>query len=290
MNECHIKAIDGLKLHVRIQKPDQIGENIDCICFVHGLGEHSGRYQELAEFFLKEGFCIVTFDLRGHGRSQGWRGHVSDYQLLMDDIRSVLVYSHAELLPRKTILYGQSMGGNLVINYALRRRPMDDPAVDALVVSSPMLRTARRPPRWKEALGRLLFTRVPWFSLWNGIRLRHLSRDPAVGRRVLVDRRCHPWLSARLGISLVDSGAWALENAKLLERPMLLMHGGDDHVTSCEASREFAERAGDKCTFMIWPDARHELHHDIIRQDVFRAVLDWITGTLTCRTGSQQSE
>ena len=247
-----------------------------CICLVHGLGEHSGRYQHVAEYFNRAGFSVGAFDLRGHGRSSGKRGDCTNYSILLDDIQEVLEYVVNEYQNQPCILYGHSFGGNLVLNFALRR---ESPA-DLLVATSPMLRTAQPVPAWKRAMGRILKHIAPGFRLRNGIDLDDLSSDPEIGKAYRNDELNHSFVSVRLAYDMIESGSWALNNAGLLRQPLLLMHGSDDRITSPQASTEFAQRAGKLCTYKLWRGMRHELHNEFEHDSVLSYIAQWISGHL----------
>lgn len=244
------------------------------IGIVHGLGEHSGRYRDVAEHFRRNGFAVVAFDQIGHGCSGGPRGHVCDYARLLDDVGMLVgeLQRRGEGLPR--FLYGHSLGGNLVLNFALRRRP----ELTGLIVTSPLLRSAVRPPWWKLVLGHALNRVCPQLTLETGIDPADLSHDPQAVQRYRDDPLVHHHVSARLGIQMLAAGRWALEHAEELNVPTLLMHGAADRLTSAEASREFAARAGSMCTLKVWPDGFHELHWESNRADVLDAILDWLKG------------
>ncbi|MDD3643494.1 MAG: alpha/beta hydrolase, partial [Candidatus Krumholzibacteria bacterium] len=168
-------------------------------------------------------------------------------------------------------LYGQSMGGNLAINFVLRRRP----AIAGMIASSPLLRTASAPPRWKTLMGANLRTLLPALPLGSGIRADDLSRDLSVVDAYRRDPLVHDRLTLRFHEVLV-AGEWAIEHAAGLPVPLLLMHGDADGISSCGASAEFAGRAGDRCTLKIWEGMRHELHNEPESPQVHRAVIEWM--------------
>jgi alpha-beta hydrolase superfamily lysophospholipase len=169
-------------------------------------------------------------------------------------------------------LYGQSLGGGLVLNHLLRRRPQ----LAGAVVSSPLLLPAKQPPRWKLRSGRLLQHLWPSFRFATGVPSSALSHDPQVVAAHQTDPLVHRGVSARLGVQMLDAGRWALEHAAELASPVLLLHGEADTVTSCEASREFARRAGPQCTLQTWPGLLHELHGELQRDEVLQAVVAWL--------------
>ena len=78
------KTKSGLNLYAKEWKPE--GKVKAVVALVHGLGEHIGRYDHVAEAFGKAGFAMVGFDQRGHGRSEGIRGYETSYDAIMDDI------------------------------------------------------------------------------------------------------------------------------------------------------------------------------------------------------------
>ena len=117
---------------------------------IHAFGEHSGRYQKWAGLFVEKGMAVLASDLIGHGKSDGKRGYIKNYQVLLDQIDLQLQKSAELFQDSPRILYGHSMGGNLVINYSMSK----DPPICALIASAPWLRLASYPPGYM-----LLFSR-----------------------------------------------------------------------------------------------------------------------------------
>ncbi len=243
------------------------------VCLVHGLGEHSGRYATLAAALNAAGFAVVAFDLRGHGQSEGKRGHIARYDDALDDIAQLLAYARERFPETPRILYGHSLGGNLVLNYLLRRDVGD---LTAAVASGPWLRLAFEPPAYKVALARTFGRLLPALLQPSGLNPEHLSHDPEVVRAYMEDPLVHDRISAALFLNAYEAGLWALEHASALRMPLLLMHGADDPITSPDASREFCARAGDACTLKLWEGMYHEPHNEVGKEEVYRFVVDWL--------------
>jgi alpha-beta hydrolase superfamily lysophospholipase len=241
------------------------------ITLVHGFGEHSGRYRHVAEALTSEGYALVSGDHRGHGRSQGLRGHTPSYEQLMNDIAGLLAEAAQRFPDRPHFIYGHSMGANLTLNYVLRRRPQ----LDGVVATGPWLRLAFEPPRWKAALGRAMDHIYPALQQDTGLDLEGLSRDAAVGRAYAADPLVHSKMSARMFTSLHAAGLWALEHAAEFPLPLLLMHGGADRITSALASREFAAKAP-QCLFKAWDGFYHEIHNEPEQQQIFATITAWL--------------
>jgi alpha-beta hydrolase superfamily lysophospholipase len=139
-NEYELHSTDGLALSGQEWVPD--GEIKGLVCIVHGLGEHSNRYAHLSRHFLSKGFVLSTFDLRGHGKSNGPRGHSPSLEAILDDLSLFLEDAKNRHPNRPIFLYGHSLGGNLVLNYTIR----NSPSIKAMIVTSPILRPAFEPP------------------------------------------------------------------------------------------------------------------------------------------------
>ncbi len=272
--ERNLKTCDGLNLFVQEWAPDSKPRAV--VCLVHGHGEHIGRYAHVAEALTSAGFALHGFDLRGHGKSEGARGHASSYDALLDDIERFLQQA-AESQPRlPRFLYGHSMGGNLVINYALRRKP----SLAGVIATGPWLRLAFEPPTIKVALGRMMNRVFPAFTQASGLETAALSRDAEVVRAYENDPLVHDKISARLFVTMYESGLWALEHAAEFPLPLLLMHGSADRLTSAQASEEFARKAGDRVTLRIWEGWYHEIHNEPEKEKVFHLMIDWLSGHL----------
>lgn len=271
--EFELTTPDGTRLFAQSWEPED--DAVGTVAIVHGLGEHSGRYAELAETLGRARYLVLAFDLRGHGRTDGQRGHVGDYNVLLDDIGLLIEGASSRSGRLPIFLYGHSLGGNLVLNYALRRHPH----IAGLVVTSPLLRLTSTPPLWKWMLAQVMSRIWPRFSFQGRIDPEDLSHDPAAMRLVEQDPFVHRRVSARLGAQMLDAGQWALDNASQLARPLLLMHGSADPLTSPDASAEFARWAGDKCIFRVWEGLYHELHWETERNAVVQCIIDWMKTT-----------
>lgn len=260
---------DGTRLHLQSWEPGTVPRA--AVALIHGFGEHSGRYGHVAAALNAAGYAVVTGDHRGHGKSAGLRGHTPSYGQLLDDVGG-LVRVAAERFPGLPLfIYGHSMGGNLTLNYVLRRRP----ALDGVVVTSPWLRLAFEPPKIQVLLGRAMDRIYPALIQDTGLDTEGLSRDPAVGAAYVADPLVHSKISARMYTALYAAGPWALAHAAEFPLPLLLMHGGADPITSAEASREFAARAPG-CTFKQWDGLRHEMHNEPEQAQVLAEIVGWL--------------
>lgn len=266
--------LDGTRTYVRMWTPAVPVRA--ALTLVHGLSEHSGRYQPVVEKFLAAGFAVVTFDLPGHGLTAGRRGHVPRYECLLDRIGWLVNETRTRFSEVPQVLLGHSWGGSLVLNYAIRRQP----PITALVASAPALRLGDRPPAVKLALGRLMYRLWPGLTLPRNANPALLTRNQEVCDAFRDDPLNHDMVSARLAVDLLKTGEWAMEHAAELTPPTLLLHGDADRVTSAQASCDFVERAGDHCEIKIFPGLYHEPHHEPEADEVVGFTIQWLQGKL----------
>jgi alpha-beta hydrolase superfamily lysophospholipase len=268
--EWTYKSSDSLEMFARGWTPKGTPKAV--IVLIHGIGEHTGRYTRVGVELAEMGYAMLGFDLRGHGRSEGRRGHTPSYNALLDDIATFMKQMEGKYPNLPRFLYGHSMGGNLVLNYALRRKP----DLKGLMVTSPWLKLAFEPPAAKVFLAKVMNTIAPGFTQSSRLDTKALSRDEAVVATYVNDPLVHDKVSARLFVSMYESGSWALEHAGELLLPLLLMQGTADRLDSVEATKEFAAKAGSKVTLKLWDGWFHEIHNEPEKAEVFKAMVDWL--------------
>lgn len=256
------------------------GTQLGSVCLVHGLGEHGWRYHRLARYFAEAGFDVFTFDQQGHGQSKEKPGCIASYDSMLDDIEAFLDWTQSQT-KGPIVLFGHSMGGNLVLNYAMRRRKLPR----AMIASSPMIRAVKHPSWLVERVGRVMLHVCPNYRLQSNLIPERLMSDPDEQEELLKDELFHSQLSLRLGAALLDSGQWSLDNAHQLETPTLLTHGTNDYMTCIDASREFALRAGTHCVFEPIPDELHEPFRGKSKEEVAQNYVEFMR-RLTQGSGS----
>ena len=264
------QSADGLQFFAQSWKPAE--DPYGVICLVHGLGEHSGRYEYLAEDFVRAGYAFAGFDMRGHGRSDGPRGHIPSYAVLIDDVSLFLNQLSIAFPGVPRFLYGHSLGGGVVLNLGLRSTA----DIAGIIATSPWLRTTTPPPGWKLALGRLLYRVSPGFGMPSGLESGGLSHDPDLVLAYDEDPLVHSRISAQLGMDAIDAGEWALDHADEFALPVLLVHGNADPITSCEATCQFGSQVSGDCTVKVWPGLYHETHNEPNRDEVVAFTLEWV--------------
>jgi alpha-beta hydrolase superfamily lysophospholipase len=269
--EFYWQSTDDLKLFGQIWEPDRKAKAV--VALVHGLGEHSGRYRHVAEFLNQQNYTLVGFDLRGHGRSEGIRGHAPSYTVIMDDIDQFIKEVKKRYPELPCFLYGHSLGGNLVLFFELDRHPN----INGIIATSPGLGTAFPVPKAKLFFGKILYHLWPSLQMDNGLDPSALSHDPQIEKDYSHDPLVHHKISARLGLDLINSGEWIVNHASEFSLPLLLMQGSADRIVNPQTTCRFAEKVpADLITFKYMESYRHELHNDEGKEEVFNYMLSWL--------------
>jgi len=244
---------------------------------IHGFGDHGGRFAGMATSLASLGLAVTAVDLIGHGRSPGRRGVIDSYDQLLDEVDRALELSKRKWPKVPHFVFGQSMGGNLVINWMLRR-PEATEGVFGAIAAAPLLKAKSMPREKYMRAGRWLADRLPNFRVPTPAKVEWLCRDPRAQDAYRRDRLVHRTMSLRLATSLVDSGLWAMQRAADLGVPSLLIHGSEDRLTCPIATQEFANRAGGHVEFLLFQGCRHELHEEPPREYIFESIASWAKG------------
>lgn len=245
------------------------------IIFVHGLGEHMGRYAGWAEMLNKQGIGFTGVDLPGHGKSDGARGNIKSYSNT-DEMISILLEGIRNTFPgNPVLLYGHSLGGGIVLDYILRKNPN----INGAIVTSPWLKLSFQPSKFKIGLASAMKNILPNLVQPSGLVVDHISHDRAVVDKYNADPLVHNKISVSLFHNAMNAGANSLKNASHLSIPLLLMHGSEDLICSPDGSREFAAKAS-LTDLKIWDGGYHELHNELFRNEVFEWLISWINKTI----------
>ena len=242
----------------------------------HGMGEHSLRYMEMADFYTSEGYTVISFDIRGHGLSEGKRGHTPGYDFLMDDIERVYNQVKKDYPSLPIFLFGHSMGGNLVLNFLLRK-PNN---ICGAIVTGAYLKLGFEPPKWKIILAKLSSSIWPTLSQPTELELDALSRNKEVIRKYENDVLVHDQITSAFFINVHFAGQYAIDHANEIKTPLLVMHGIEDRLTSPTGSQEFASNAGKNVHLKMWDGLYHELHNEPEKQEIFNYEMEWMNKLL----------
>jgi alpha-beta hydrolase superfamily lysophospholipase len=262
---------DGLKLYERWWHPE--GEPKAVVVIVHGLAEHSGRYSHVAEHLTRNGYAVGALDMRGHGKSEGERVWVESFDEFLDDTASFLARV-SELLPGvPTFLMGHSMGGAIVLLYAItRNQDMQGMIVSGASVKipedvSPLLQKV------SGVMGRFL-PKLKTIVLDSA----DLSRDPEVVLGYDNDPLVYRGgIYARVAAEILQVAGRIQESMEAIKLPLLIMHGTEDKLGAVEGSQELNARVSSTdTTLKLYQGFYHEILNEVEKELVLADLVEWL--------------
>ncbi|KAF8648506.1 hypothetical protein AX16_006212 [Volvariella volvacea WC 439] len=284
-----IEGPSGTKFYTRTYRP---ANPKAVILFVHGFAEHIARYKHFHPRLAAEGIAVFAFDQRGFGLTaqdtEGNKSKDSSYGKTswndqMQDIDYMLGHVKETFKGVPLFLMGHSMGGGEVLGFATQDESAETKKhvkdLYGLIATSPLIRQAKPAPKFLRRVGGLVGTLAPYVLIPAPVVPDHLSRDKAVGKAYMEDPLVHQSGSLRGIGDMLSKGEEVLQNYGKWPRelPLLIVHGGDDKVTSQPASQEFFDHvsleAKDK-KYELVKDAYHELQNEL--PDVQQLLLDLI--------------
>jgi lysophospholipase len=254
--------------HFRPSKPALV------LVAVHGFGAYCGLYRHVAGALLARGIAVTQFDCRGHGRSQGRRGHVDHFDDYHADL-SLVVRRARELVPGVPwALMGHSLGGLIALHHVLRRQ--SQPQADQLVVVAPWLELKMKVSMPKRAAAEVFARLKPTLTMSNGIKAEDVSRSPEVVANFFRDPLVHHVATAGWLASVLQTQAAVRAMGTQLQVPTLLLVAGQDRIVSSEATLAFAQKAGSLTEVRRYPALYHELFLEPEREQVVSDIADWL--------------
>ncbi|TAK00600.1 MAG: alpha/beta hydrolase [Chloroflexota bacterium] len=251
------------------------------VLLVHGLGEHSGRWEHVGEGLAAAGLETFGWDHRGFGASAGERAWIDRWTRFHDDVEDRVAAVRVALPGRPVILYGHSMGGLIALGYAVSRRPLPD----LLVLSAPGIDD--NAPGWKHAVAPVLARILPGLRIANGIPPEMLSRDPARQAAARTDPLMLNASTTRFGARFFEEQARVRAAAASLSVPTLVIHGLDDPIVPPASSEPLAAIPG--VTRRTYAGIRHELHNEPEGPRILADVIAWIDARLDEREAAARA-
>jgi alpha-beta hydrolase superfamily lysophospholipase len=272
MHTKFITSADKIELFVRNWPLPDKAEKLGSVLIVHGLGEHSGRYEEVAQVLNGIGLAVRAYDQRGHGRSEGKRGSIPYRNALLDDAKTVFD-DFARENAETPFLLGHSLGGGLAANLVAQKFAIPR----GLILSSPAL-TARLSPFQKLQLsvGSLLTADL---AVSNKLPVDFLSHDPQTVADYRNDPLVHDRITPRLASFILAAGEETLASAKNWRVPTLLLVAGSDRLVEATGAKRFYDALPQELATMHFYDhLYHEIFNEIRedRENVFEDLRTWL--------------
>lgn len=248
------------------------------LVIAHGVGEHSGRYDNIINELKGSGISVYALDHRGHGKSGGKRGHIDSFMDFVYDLKLFIDLIREENRSINLALMGHSMGGAIACRYALTYS--DD--MDALILSSPAMIFGGDAPAWKKKMAVALSRYLPSITMPTGLATKDLSHDRAVIEAYENDPLVHDKMSPRLFTEFVKNGVECLERASELTIPLFVFHGKEDRIVDYRGSEQlYAQASSSTKELHIYEGLFHETMNETDKKKVLKMVSQWIAKAMS---------
>ena len=268
MKTLHTTSADGTRL--RLGQWGTPGRNL---LLIHGLAEHLGRYQHVAEHLAGAGWHVTAVELRGHGKSDGKRGHVQHWIHYVEDVRAAAGVAGVDQKPLVAVAH--SMGG-LVLLSSLQE--LVNPTIRAIALSNPLLKQVSEPSSAKAFAARIGSRLAPSLSQPNELDVNDISRDPEVVSRYRSDSLVYSTITPRWFINMSRARASVLAHASQYRIPLRMMVGTEDRICDHTAALSFADQWGGPVEKAIYQGLYHEVFNEPEKEQVLTELTEWLDG------------
>jgi len=253
-----------------------VGKPKAILVLAHGIGEHSGRYAHVADYFARMDYAFWACDHRGHGKSGGKRGHVSSFDEYLADLHRLAQIARESTPALKTFLIGHSLGGPFAPRYAQKYRG----ELAGLILSGPAFRDKVASPA-KILLAKAISPIIPTFTAKTGLDPSLISRDREVVRKYVEDPMVHGVATARWYTEYRRAQDEAMRAASKLVLPTLILQGGADGIVDASATSEFFRKlASPDKTLRVYDGFYHEVLNEPGKESVLRDMDAWLTARI----------
>ena len=264
---------DGTRLFFQINGVEDASKTF---VIVHGFAEHSGRYTEITEQLNQAGYNVLSFDLRGHGRSRGTRGYIDSLAQYSEDLHVAICRATKTFGVKSVTLLAHSMGALIASHYATKY-----PAkLDAVIMSCPLFKIKVDVPKWKYKAAKLASTFTPKLALPNDLDPKYLSHNETEVKKYTEDPLVFKYVRARWFWEVIKSEAETLKKAKNFKIPLLLQIGSADRVVCPEQAKAWYNECGSKYkTMLVYENFYDDIYNEADKQRPVSDMISWAQST-----------
>ncbi|MGC8609291.1 MAG: lysophospholipase [Thermoplasmata archaeon] len=260
----------GINVFYRFWKS---GESKRNIIGIHGFADHSGRYAEFSRYLAENGYSVVMYDLRGHGKTarENDVGYIKNFNYFIDDTKSFVRIMKEKLNTDRFFLYGHSMGGLIALKYA----SMYGDDIDGLISSGPAL--IMNTGKINRALLIAMARVSPGSRIKLPINPEYLTHDKPIWKAYISDQLVFKKPTLNLLFEMYKSSKSIWKNLHKIDSPILMLHGGEDKIVPVEATEEAYRIISSKDkSKKIYKGMFHEIHNEIDKITVYDDISDWL--------------
>ena len=269
--EGKFKGYKGLKLYYQCWLPDKKPKAV--LLVAHGLAEHSARYKNLVDYFVPKGYAVYALDQRGHGKSEGTRSYVDNFNDYLIDLKTFFDVVRKDNKNAKIFLFGHSLGGTIATAYAVEHQK----DLAGLILSgSSLVPTSSVSPALLAMAG-IISALLPKMGV-TLLDASAISRDKAVVDAYVDDPLVFRGkVPARTGAELARMWKQLPGQMPRIKLPVLIMHGFADQLSDPRGSKLLFERVGSKDkTLKLYDNCYHEICNEPEREQVFIDMETWL--------------
>ena len=245
-----------------------------CVLITHGICEHSQCYTHVAHFLCNQGFLVYAWDLQGHGRSQGKRGFVKNFNEFSKNLISVIKKIQKTAQTPSFHLVGHSMGALITLQALLKK---SCPKIASATLSNPALGLSMSVPAFKKTMARWLNQIWPRLTLNSGISYEFLSRDPKMMEIYNKDPLRHSQVSAPLFLGMMAAMKRIPKQIQKLKTPVFFQLSGNDKVVNTQKSLDLFETLHEpKKKLKLYKESYHEIYNDLNKEEVLSDLVDFL--------------
>ncbi len=274
--EFFIKTPSSTELFLQSWSKPEINSKA-LVLITHGLCEHSQCYIPVARSLCDRGFLVYAWDLQGHGRSQGKRGVVKNFDDFSKDLISLVKKLRksfdSPLASCPFHLLGHSMGGLIILQTLLKKSP---PKITSVCLSSPALGLSMSVSALKKTMARWLGQFWPSLTLNNGISYQSLSRDSEMTETYAKDPLRHSQISAPLFLGMMAAMKHIPKQIHKLKTPVFFQLAGEDRVVNTQSSLRLFEAIRGPKKLKLYKESYHEVYNDINREETLSDLGDFL--------------
>lgn len=235
----------------------------------HGWSEHAGRYQAIADWFIAHGYSVYALDHRGHGQSEGKRGHVRRWSDYVNDLELL----RCSVEEDSQYLLGHSMGGMISLHHLLEYPQR----FKGVVLSGPAADVSIAVPWFTRAVGNTMSWLLPRLSLKHDVDASVVCSDPKVVDAYAADPFNHGKVTARWFTEYLSAVKRLKESASLISTPLAIWHGeGDELVEPWVSEHLFKRLAMSDKQRIVVPDTLHEILLEPSWPETAKEMKNWL--------------